>query len=283
MPSNPQQSCIDIAVIAKLAHKYDIPLLVDTTIATPALVRPIQHGADIVIHSLTKTLCSGGSATGGAIIAKHNITSKFLAPEQKENYAMWTKGFPFRDAGCCISPIAAYMVLSELKSLKIKVEHFSKNTEKVTKFLSEDPRVEKVEYLGLESHPLHNIAKKYMKLVDSDKNMYGHLFSFNIAGDLNDTRKFFDNLRLIARAFDLGKIKSVAVIPAVSTHKHQGEEGQKIAGIPPNMVRLCVGGENPDDIINDLKQALDSIKSEDRQHSDLSSEKQSEVAKILES
>jgi O-acetylhomoserine (thiol)-lyase len=222
---------------------------------------------------------SSGSVTGGAIIAKHNITSKFLAPEQKENYAMWTKGFPFRDAGCCLSPIAAYMVLSELKSLRIKVEHFSKNTEKVIKFLSEHPGVEKIEYLGLESHPLHNIAKKYMKLVDSDRNMYGHLFSFNIAGDLSDTRKFFDNLRLIARAFDLGKIKSVAVIPSVSTHKHQGEEGQRIAGIPPNMVRLCVGGENPSDIINDLAQALDSIKTEARQHSDISAG-QAEARKV---
>lgn len=272
MPSNPQQSCIDIAAIANLAHKYNIPLIVDATIATPALVRPIQHGADIVIHSLTKTIGSGGGVTGGAIIAKHNIESKFLAPEQKENYAIWTKGFPFRDAGCCMSPITAYLILSELKSLRVKMKHFSENTEKVTKFLSEHPRVEKVDYLGLEDHPLHDIAKKYMKLVDSDRNMYGHLFSFNIAGDLNDTRKFFDNLCLIARAFDLGKIKSVAVIPSISTHKHQGGEGQKIADIPPNMVRLCVGGENADDIINDLAQALDSIKAKDRRHLGISIE-----------
>ena len=114
MPSNPQQSCLDIKEIANLAHEYEIPLIIDTTIATSALLRPIQHGADIVVHSLTKTIGSSGSSLGGALIARHNLTSKHLKQEEKENYALWLKLWPFRDSGPCMTPYTAYIFLSEI-------------------------------------------------------------------------------------------------------------------------------------------------------------------------
>jgi len=256
MPSNPQQSCVHIKELAELAHKHQIPLIIDSTVATPALLRPIEHGADIVVHSLTKTIGSNGNALGGAIIAKHNLTSKFLTDEQKENYVVWVKLWPFRDAGPCMSPFNAFQFLHELKTLRIKCEQYSNNTMKVTKFLQDHPKVDEVHYLGLESHPLHPIAKEYMKLADTDEPMFGHLCAFTVKGSVADTRLFFDKLNIISRATDLGRIKSIATIPAISTHQQQGEEGRDLASIPPNMVRLCVGGENADDIIADLEQAL---------------------------
>ena len=256
MPSNPQQACFDIKGVAEIAHKHEIPLIVDSTIATPALLRPIEHGADIVVHSLTKTIGSGGMTIGGAMIAKHNIVSKHLSDEARENYATWVKLWPFRDSGPCMSPYSAYFLLNELRTLRMKIKVLSENTMKVAEFLSQHPKVERVDYLGLENHPLHNLARKYMKLVDSDEPTFGHLLSFIVKGNKEDTKRFFDRLRLIFRATDLGRIKSCATIPAISTHQQQGEEGRKIAEIPPNMVRLCVGGENPEDIISDLDQAL---------------------------
>lgn len=256
MPSNPQQGFVDLKDLAELAHKHEMPLIVDSTIATPALLRPIEHGADIVVHSITKTVGSGGSSVGGAIIARHNIVSRHLTEEQKGNYALWLKLLPFRDSGPCMGPISAYMFLNDLRTMRSKVEHFSRNTEKVTGFLSSHPKIEKVDYLGLESHHLHPLAKKYMKLADTDEPMYGHLCSFNHKGTVEETRGFFDKLQMIARATDLGRIKSVATIPAISTHQQQGEEARELANISSNMVRLCVGGENADDIISDLEQAL---------------------------
>lgn len=140
----------------------------------------------------------------------------------------------------------------------------SKSTMKVAKFLESHKHIEGVDYLGLESHPLHELAKKYMFLVDSEfdesynekVNRYGHLMSFRIKGSEQDTRDVFDAFQRIWRATDLGRIKSVATIPAISTHQQQGEEGRKLAGIPANLIRLCVGAEHPDDIIADIEQAL---------------------------
>ncbi len=259
MPSNPQQACFDVAAVAELAHAHGIPLIVDATIATPALLRPIVYGADVVVHSLTKTVGSGGFAIGGALIARHDLTSRHLADEAKADYATWLKLWPFRDSGPCMSPLAAFFLLNDLRSLRIKVEWMSANTEKVAAFLAGHPRVERVDYLGLSDHPLHELASRYMTMADSDRPMFGHLMSFTIKGDASDTRRFFDGLQRIYRATDLGKIKSVATIPAISTHQQQGEEGRALAGIPPTMVRLCVGGEHPDDVIADLDQALARI------------------------
>lgn len=259
MPSNPQQACFDIEKVAELAHSHRIPLIVDATVGTPALLRPIAFGADIVVHSLTKTIGTGGFSIGGAIVAKENIISKHLPEEVKQDYALWLKLWPFRDSGPCMSPYSAFLFLNELRTLRIKVKHYSQSTMKVAEFLKKHPKVERVDYLGLEDHFLHPIAKKYMKLADEDLNLYGHLMSFNIKGSAEDTRKVFDSFKMIWRATDLGRVKSVATIPAISTHQQQGEEGRKLAGIPPTMIRLSVGGEAPEDIISDLEQALKKI------------------------
>jgi len=259
MPSNPQQACSDLQALAKLAHRYQIPLVVDSTIATPALLRPLQHGADIVVQSLTKTIGSGGASIGGAVIARHGLTSRHLADAAKADYAVWLKLWPARDSGACMSPYSAFFFLNELRTLRIKVEWFSRNTVAVADFLAGHPRVETVDYLGLKNHKLHELASRYMRMVDSDLPAFGHLLSFTIKGSARDARCFFDNLQRIFRATDLGRIKSVATIPAISTHQQQGDEGRRLAGIPATMVRLCVGGEHPDDIITDLDQALNKI------------------------
>jgi O-acetylhomoserine/O-acetylserine sulfhydrylase-like pyridoxal-dependent enzyme len=259
MPSNPQQACFDVSAVAELAHSHGIPLIIDATIATPALMRPLQHGADIVVHSLTKTVGSGGSTIGGAVIARHGLTSRHLSEEVKADYATWLKLWPFRDSGPCMSPYSAFFLLNDLRTLRLKVQWMSANTMEVARYLAKHPKVEKVDYLGLADDPLHGLASRYMRMVDSDRPMFGHLMSFTVRGSAADARRFFDALQRIYRATDLGRIKSVATIPAISTHMQQGEEGRELAGISPTMVRLCVGGEHPDDVIADLNQALAKV------------------------
>lgn len=259
MPSNPTQVCADIEAVAALAHKHEIPLIVDSTVATPVLMRPLVHGADVVVHSLSKTVGSGGFAIGGAIIARHNLVSRHLEDEARADFALWLKLWPFRDSGPCMSPYSAFMFLNELRSIRMKVDVMSRNTLEVARFLDGHERVESVDYLGLENHPLHALGNRYLSMVDDGRPAFGHLMGFTIRGTAGDARTFFDALQRIFRATDLGRIKSVATIPAISTHQQQGDEGRDLAGIPPTMVRLCVGAEHPEDVIADLDQALAAI------------------------
>ena len=256
MPSNPQQAFADIQAVADLAHSHGIPFIVDATIATPALMRPLAHGADIVIHSLSKTAGAGGCTISGAIIARHDMVSRHLDDEVKADYGLWLKLWPFRDSGPAMSPATAHIILGEVRTLRLKMEQMSRNTLTVAHFLADHPRVERVDYLGLDDHPLHDLAGRYMKVVDDGSPSFGHLMSFNVAGGAAETRVFFDGLKRTWRATDLGRIKTVATIPAISTHQQQGEEGRELAGIPANMVRLCVGAEHAEDTIADLDQAL---------------------------
>jgi O-acetylhomoserine/O-acetylserine sulfhydrylase-like pyridoxal-dependent enzyme len=158
-----------------------------------------------------------------------------------------------------MAPTTAHYILNEVRTLRLKVAQMSRNTMVVAEFLSQHPQIDRVDYLGLPHHPLHGLARRYMSLVDDGAPAFGHLMSFNIKGTAADTRRIFDALGRIFRATDLGRIKSVATIPAISTHHQQGEEGRKLAGIQPTMVRLCVGAEHPDDTIADLDQALAKI------------------------
>jgi O-acetylhomoserine/O-acetylserine sulfhydrylase-like pyridoxal-dependent enzyme len=266
-PSNPQQSFCDVKKIAELAHSWEIPFIIDSTCATPALMRPIAHGADIVIHSLTKSITSGGLAIGGALISRKPIVTRMKNdnPLFKESFAEYVKFLPYRDNGPAASPTNAIYALNDLRTMRSKMDLVSQNTQKVAEFLGQHPRVYQVDYLGLESFPPHSLAKKYLKLVDSNDgsgkevNRYGHLFSFRVDGPPKNARKVHDTFKLIFRATDLGRIKSIACIPAISTHQQQGEEARKKADVPPQMIRLCVGAENPDDIIADLDQALKSL------------------------
>lgn len=265
MPSNPGLAFFDLEKVAALAKKHGIPMIVDGTVATPALMRPMQWGADIVVHSVTKTMSSSGFGVSGAVIAKNNLSHlKIDNDALKANFGMYLKALPNRDMGPNISPMTAILTLNDLRTLRSKVDLMSRNTMKVAKFLAQHKHVEQVDYLGLESHPMHELAKKYMVLVDSEHdeiygkpvNRYGHLMSFRVKGGAQATRDVFDGLQRIWRATDLGRIKSVATIPSISTHQQQGEEARKLADIPANLVRLCVGAEHADDIINDLDQAL---------------------------
>jgi O-acetylhomoserine/O-acetylserine sulfhydrylase-like pyridoxal-dependent enzyme len=265
-PSNPQQSFCDVKALADLAHQWEIPFIIDATCATPALMRPIAHGADIVIHSLTKSITSSGLAIGGALISRKPIVTKVKNdnPLFKESFAEYIKFLPYRDNGPAAAPLNALFALNDLRTLRSKMDLVSRNSEKVAEFLSRHPRVYQVDYLGLKSYHLHQLAKRYMKLVDSDEgkgnevNRYGHLLSFRVDGPAANARKVFDSFKLIFRATDLGRIKSVATIPAISTHLQQGEEARRMADVPPQMIRLCVGAEDPDDVIADLDQALSS-------------------------
>ncbi|MFH2058975.1 MAG: PLP-dependent transferase [Pseudomonadota bacterium] len=267
MPSNPGQSFFDLEAVAKLAGKHKIPLIIDSTIATPALLRPLQWGADIVIQSVTKTLTSSGFGVAGAVIAKKDLDLKMDNELLKQDFCMYIKALPNRDNGPNISPMNAVLTLNDIRTLRSKVDLMSRNTMKVAQFLSTHKHIEQVDYLGLASHPLHKLAKKYMVLVDSDiddlykkkVNRYGHLMSFRVKGGAKAARKVFDGFQRIWRATDLGRIKSVATIPAISTHQQQGEEARTLADIPSNLVRLCVGAEHYDDIIDDLSQALDLL------------------------
>ncbi|MFQ5591369.1 MAG: PLP-dependent transferase [Phycisphaerae bacterium] len=273
LPSNPGLGFFDIEAVADLAHNHNLPLICDSTVATPALLRPICHGADIVVQSTTKTLTSSGFGIGGALIARKNLTTNVEDDDLKEDFGTYVKYLPNRDYGPNLHPMQAVMALNDMRTLRSKIDMLSCNTARVAEFLRDHPQVEGVDYLGQPEHPLHELASRYMWLVDSEYdskyegkrvNRFGHLMSFRINGGPEATRRFFDGLQRIWRATDLGRIKSVATIPAISTHQQQGKAGRKLAHIPPNLVRLCVGGEHPDDIIADLDQALQKVKNTKR-------------------
>jgi len=267
LPSNPGQGFFDIKQVADLAHSHRLPLIVDSTVATPALLRPICHGADIVVHSATKTLTSSGFGVAGAVIARKGLVTNVPNDALKDDFSLYIKYLPNRDFGPNLHPMQAILSLNDMRTLRSKMDLMSRSTMKVAEHLQKDKRVESVEYLGLENHPLHELASKYMWLVDAEHdeqygtpvNRYGHLMSFCVKGGAEKARLFFDKLQRIWRATDLGRIKSVATIPGISTHQQQGEEGRKLAGIPPHLIRLCVGAEHPDDIIADLDQALKTL------------------------
>jgi len=261
MPTNPGVAVFDIPAVAELAHSNGVPLIVDPTVATPALLRPLALGADVVVHSMSKAMGGSGLAIAGALIARREIPSRVGPDELREDFATHVKLLPFRDHGPALSPFSAFMVLSDLRTLRSRIDQWSKGAEIAARFLSEHPAVEAVAYPGLPSHPGHEIARRDMWLVDGDDggrpvNRYAHLLSFDVRGGASAARKALDGLRLIWRATDLGRIKSVATIPAISTHQQQGAEGRELAGIPANRIRLSIGGEHPDDLIADLDRAL---------------------------
>jgi O-acetylhomoserine/O-acetylserine sulfhydrylase-like pyridoxal-dependent enzyme len=266
-PSNPQLAFCDIEAVVDLAHSWEIPFIIDATCGTPALMRPIAYRADIVIHSLTKSMGSSGLGIGGALISRKPIVTKLDNdnPFFKSSFAEYAKWLPFRDTGPTAAPMNAFMFLNDLRTLRPRMDLLSQSCQKIAEYLEKHPRVYQVDYLGLASSPYHDLAKKYMKLVDSDDgkgnelSRYGHLMGFRVDGPPENARKVFDNLKLIFRAGDLGRIKSMATLPALSTHLQPGEEFRDKADIPPQMIRLCVGGEDPGDLMADLDQALNSI------------------------
>jgi O-acetylhomoserine/O-acetylserine sulfhydrylase-like pyridoxal-dependent enzyme len=261
MPSNPQLSVFDIAAVAELAHAAGAPLIVDSTIATPALLRPIRHGADVVIHSLSKAAGGSGMTIAGAIVARRGIVSRVGSDELRDDFATWVKLMPLRDHGPSLNALSALFLLNDLRTLRLRVDAWSRSSLIVARFLEAHPKVVGVSYPGLEGDPGHQVASRYLWLVDGDPdglplNRYGHLMGFRVAGGATAARRVFDGLQMIWRATDLGKSKSVAAIPMISTHQQQGESGRDLASVPSDLIRLSVGGEHPDDVIADLERAL---------------------------
>jgi len=262
MPSNPSLAVFDIPALAGLAHGQDIPLIVDATVATPALLRPLSLGADIVVHSASKSLASSGLAIAGALVARHGIPSRVGPEEMRQNFATYVKLYPCRDYGPGLSPFNALMVMNDLRTLRSRMDLLSRSTLQVARFLMQHPQVEAVFYPGLEGQPGHEAAARQMWLADGETdtgqpaNRYGHMLGFTVRGSLPAARRVFDAFQLIWRATDLGRIKSIATIPSISTHLQQGEAGRSLAEVPDNLIRLSVGGEHVSDIIADLDQAL---------------------------
>ena len=262
MPSNPSLAVFDIAGLAEITHGFGIPLIVDSTVATPALMRPLLHGADIVVHSVSKNMATSGFAIAGALIARRGLPSRVGPDELRQDFARYIKQLPYRDYGPSLSPFNALMALNDLRTLRLRMDAQSRSAMQVARFLVGHPKVEGVWYPGLEDGTGHEVSRRYLWLADGcddynePVNRYGALLSFTVRGGMPAARRVFDQLNLIWRAADLGRIKSLATIPAISTHQQQGAAGRLLAGVPENLIRLSVGGEATPDLIADLDQAL---------------------------
>jgi O-acetylhomoserine/O-acetylserine sulfhydrylase-like pyridoxal-dependent enzyme len=268
LPSNPGLVFFDLKKVIDLAHEHSLPFVADSTIATPALMRPLEHGADIVVHSVTKTMSSSGTGTAGAIIARKPLIGKVEDERARADFTSYLRDYPHRDQGGCLHPYQALSSMGDVRTLRTRIDVWSQTALKVAKFLKGHPAVMAVNYLGLEDHPLHATASRYLWLVDSEYddrykqrvNRYGHLLSFRIKQGREAARRVFDQFQLIMRVTDLGRVKSIATIPSISTHLQQGEESRKMASIPADMIRFSVGAEHPDDIIAELDRALAAAK-----------------------
>ncbi len=261
VPSNPALAVADIPALAALAHGHGLPLVIDSTVATPACLRPLGLGADIVIHSLSKAIGSSGLAIAGAVTARLDIPARVGQDDLRADFATHLKLLPARDMGASLSPSSALALLSDLRTVRLRMDAWSRSTLAVAQFLEGHPAVALVWYPGLASHPGHAIAARDFSLADGDADgrpasRYGTLLAFTLRGGLPAARRMFDRLEMVFRATDLGRVKSVAVIPSISTHQQQGEAGRAIAAVDAGLIRLSVGGEHPDDVIADLARAL---------------------------
>lgn len=255
-PSNPVVQLVDIPALGELSRQARIPLIIDATLATPALMRPLALGADIVVHSLTKAAGASGRSMGGAVIARHDLQVRAQPDEMTADFAGYLRRGPIRDMGSVMTPFNAWTLLADIRELRGRVDTMSANAFSVAQHLAEDDRVAEVFYPGLPTHRSHSIAKRDMWLVDSDVNRFGFLLCFRPTGGVPAARAAVDRFNLIWRANNLGQVKSTATIPATTTHKQVGDADPARGPVPPDMIRLSVGLEHLDDIIGDLNQAL---------------------------
>ncbi|MBN1006963.1 O-acetylhomoserine aminocarboxypropyltransferase/cysteine synthase family protein [Amphritea pacifica] len=271
---NPSGGIADIETMAELAHKHGLPLIVDSTVASPALWRPIEHGADIVVQAATKYIGGHGNSIGGVIIdsgkfpwADHADRFPLLnTPDVSYHGVVYTDAFgpaafigrcrvvPLRNTGAALSPMNAFLLLQGIETLSLRMERVCENTQKVAEYLAAHDQVSWVNYAGLESHKDYPLAQKYMKGQASG------ILSFGIKGGREGTRKFYDALNIFTRLVNIGDCKSLASIPAETTHRQLNDEELKSAGVTDDMVRLSVGIEHIDDLLADLEQALQAAK-----------------------
>ncbi len=271
---NPAGNIVDLEALAEMAHRNGVPLIVDNTVASPALCRPFEHGADIVVHSLTKYLGGHGTTLAGIIVD----SGKFPWAEHKERFAIlnepdpayhgvvYTEALgpaayigrcrvgPLRNMGAALAPLSAFQILMGIETLSLRVERHCENTIKVAKFLEAHEQVSWVKYAGLESNPEHHLAKKYLKGTGSG------ILSFGIKGGKEAGIRFIDALQLITRLVNIGDAKSLACHPATTTHRQLNEEELAKAGVSADLVRLSIGIEHIDDILADITQALEASK-----------------------
>ena len=268
---NPAGNIVDLAPICEMAHKHGVAVIVDNTVATPTLCNPIQFGADIVVHSLTKYIGGHGTSIGGIIVD----SGKFPWTENKARYPQLTepepsyhgvvysdalgeaafigraRTVPLRNTGSALSPMNAFLIMQGLETLAIRMERHCENAVAVAQFLKDHDKVEWVNFGGLEGDKYFDLAKKYCGGVPAS------LLTFGIKGGFEAGVSFYDALTMIKRLVNIGDAKTLACHPASTTHRQLTEEEQALAGVTPETIRICVGIEHVDDIIDDINQALD--------------------------
>ena len=267
---NPAGNVCDIEAIATVAHKHGVPLIVDNTVPTPILLRPIEYGADIVVQSLTKFMGGHGTTLGGMIVdsgkfpwAKHRRRFPMMnEPEPSYHGLVYTERYGAaayiarcrsvyqRTTGSILSPMNAFLLLQGIETVALRIDRHVENAEKVAHFLRDDRRVEWVKYAGFPDSPYHALARKYLN------GRACSLLTFGVAGGLEAGMRFYDALKLFKRLVNIGDAKSLACHPASTTHRQMSPDEQEKAGVRPEMIRLSIGIEHADDIIADLDQAL---------------------------
>ncbi|MFH1286191.1 MAG: aminotransferase class I/II-fold pyridoxal phosphate-dependent enzyme [Candidatus Magasanikbacteria bacterium] len=255
-PSNPTLYVADIRALSDLAHTHDIPLIVDSTLASPALSRPLEHGADIVVHSMSKVSNGSCRSIGGVIVTKETIVTK--SEELRDHFANKLKGGHFRNLGSCLSPFNAMMIWDEMGTIRIRMKEHCRKAMVIAHFLDKHPMIEHVNYPGLSNHPQHELAKKLLKFPDGE-NGFGYLMSFNIKGGLEKAAEFAQVFDFGAQVTHLGGSYTVWVHNATTTHGQMTSEERQKAGVLDNMIRYSVGLEGTDDAIASLDRALKKI------------------------
>lgn len=270
---NPNSDIPDMDALAKLAHRHGLPLVVDNTFGTPYLIRPIEHGADIVVHSATKFIGGHGTTLGGVIIdsgkfdwalsgnypaiaspnpSYHGIS--FVKAAGKAAFVTYIRAILLRDMGAVISPFAAFLLLQGTETLSLRLERHAENTKKVVEFLSGHPLVEHVNHPSLPDHPDYELYQTYFPKGG------GSIFTFEIKGNIAEAHTFIDHLKLFSLLANVADVKSLVIHPATTTHSQLTEKELLEQGIKPNTIRLSIGTEHIDDIIADLERGFNAIK-----------------------
>jgi len=266
---NPNSDIPDIDAIAEIAHKHGLPLVIDNTFGTPYLIRPIEHGADIVVHSATKFIGGHGTTLGGIIVesGKFNWAASgkypnIAAPNPSYHgvsfydvvgpaaFVTYIRAILLRDTGATISPFNAFLLLQGVETLSLRLDRHAENTKKVVEFLKNHPQVEKVNHPSLPEHPDHALYERYFK------NGGGSIFTFDIKGGQEAAWKFIDNLKIFSLLANVADVKSLVIHPATTTHSQLSEEELRDQGINPGTIRLSIGTEHIDDILEDLDNAF---------------------------
>ena len=268
---NPNSDIPDIDAIADIAHKHNLPLVVDNTFGTPYLIRPIEHGADIVVHSATKFIGGHGTTLGGIIVDSGKYDWKqsgkfpgiadpnpsyrgisFADAVGPAAFVTYIRAILLRDTGATISPFNAFLLLQGVETLSLRLDRHIYNTKKVVEFLSKHPKVEKVNHPSLKDHPDHALYEKYFP------NGGASIFTFEIKGGVKEAFKFIDNLKIFSLLANVADVKSLVIHPATTTHSQLTEEELLATGIKNNTIRLSIGTEHVDDLIADLDQAFNA-------------------------